>query len=59
MDRDTKECAVLKYIRKISGSQEMLYIVGKNRFNIKNDIVVRRNAGKDNYSYYIYAKGED
>ena len=28
-------------------------------FNIKNDIVVRRNAGKDNYSYYIYAKGEE
>ena len=28
-------------------------------FNIKTDIVVRRNTGKDNYSYYIYAKGEE
>jgi DNA-binding transcriptional regulator WhiA len=26
-------------------------------FNIKTDVVVRRNTGKDNYSYYIYAKG--
>ena len=28
-------------------------------FNIKTDVVVRRNTGKDNYSYYIYAKGEE
>ena len=28
-------------------------------FNIKTDAVVRRNTGKDNYSYYIYAKGEE
>ena len=28
-------------------------------FNIKTDAVVRRNTGKDNYSYYTYAKGEE
>ena len=28
-------------------------------FNIKTDTVVRRNTSRDNYSYYIYAKGNE
>ena len=52
LEWDTKECAVLKVARKC-------FTLLEKTFNIKNDIVVRRNAGKDNYSYYIYAKGEE
>ena len=46
------------YTENISVIRKCFTLLEKT-FNIKNDIVVRRNAGKDNYSYYIYAKGEE
>ena len=54
-----KGVCCLKVHTENLGVARKCFTLLEKTFNIKNDIVVRRNAGKDNYSYYIYAKGEE
>lgn len=56
---DTGGVCCLKVHTENLGVARKCFTLLVKTFNIKTDVVVRRNTGKDNYSYYIYAKGEE
>ena len=51
-------CCLKVHTENVGVARKCFTLLSKT-FNIKTDTVVRRNAGKDNYSYYIYARGEE
>ena len=51
-------CAVRFHTENLGVARKCFTLLTKT-FNIRTDIVVRRNTSRDNYSYYIYAKGNE
>ena len=56
---DKKGVCVLKVHTENPGVARKCFTLLKKTFNIRTDIVVRRNTSKESSSYFLYAKGEE